>query len=121
MLGNPHYHQSHDTLETINHQLIAEVAKTTAATLMLLASSPSRIAGLEADGYPNGAAVDVDAEPREGRHRLRRRVGAGRQSRRAQLRVTQPKATLPALRPGRRRPVKAINARGWKAGTGRGR
>ena len=44
MLGNPHYHQSHDVLETINHQLVTEVAKTTAATLMLLASSPSRLA-----------------------------------------------------------------------------
>jgi hypothetical protein len=43
VLGNPHYHQSHDRLETINQQLVAEVSKTTVATLMLLASSPSRI------------------------------------------------------------------------------
>ena len=50
MLGNPHYHQSHDLLEGINHQLVTEVAKTTAATLMLLASSPSRIADLTGDG-----------------------------------------------------------------------
>ena len=57
VLGNPHYHQSHDLLDGINHQLIAEVAKTTAATLMLLASSPSRIAGLEATVAPGGAAA----------------------------------------------------------------
>jgi len=46
VLGNPHYHQSHDRLETINQQLVAEVSKTTVATLMLLASSPARIDGL---------------------------------------------------------------------------
>ena len=45
VLGNPHYHQSHDLLDTINHQLIAEVAKTTAATLMLLASRHSTTCG----------------------------------------------------------------------------
>lgn len=48
ILGNPHYHQSHDVLETINHQLVAEVSKTTVATLMLLASSPSRLKNLTA-------------------------------------------------------------------------
>jgi hypothetical protein len=49
ILGNPHYHQTHDVLETINHQLVAEVAKTTVATLMKLASTPSRpkLAGVE--------------------------------------------------------------------------
>ncbi|HYW32008.1 MAG TPA: M28 family peptidase, partial [Gemmatimonas sp.] len=45
VLGNPHYHQPHDVLETINHQLVAEVAKTTVASIMYLASSPSRLAG----------------------------------------------------------------------------
>ena len=43
ILGNPHYHQTHDVLETIDQQLVAEVSKTTAATLMVLASSPSRV------------------------------------------------------------------------------
>mgnify|MGYP006138673123 CR=1 FL=1 len=45
VLSNPHYHQPHDFLEFINHQLVAETSKTTVATLMLLASSPSRLAG----------------------------------------------------------------------------
>ena len=27
VLGNPHYHQSHDLLEGINHQLVAEVGE----------------------------------------------------------------------------------------------
>lgn len=46
ILGNPHYHQWHDVLETINQQLVAEVSKTTAASLMLMASSPSRLPGV---------------------------------------------------------------------------
>ena len=51
VLGNPFYHQWNDNLETINHQLVTEVAKTTTATLMLLSSSPSRIKGLNASKY----------------------------------------------------------------------
>ena len=39
ILGNPHYHQPHDVLETIDHQLVAEVSKTTTATIMWLANS----------------------------------------------------------------------------------
>jgi hypothetical protein len=46
ILANPHYHQTHDVLETINHQLVTEVAKTTVASIMLLASSPARITDL---------------------------------------------------------------------------
>jgi hypothetical protein len=56
VLGNPHYHQPHDILETINHQLVTEVAKTTAATLMLLASSPSRLTDLKVVEYTDGVA-----------------------------------------------------------------
>src|SRR6476620_11550325 len=57
VLGNPHYHQPHDLLEGINHQLIAEVAKTTAATVMLLASSPSRLKDLRVDSFVGGSAT----------------------------------------------------------------
>ena len=80
VLGNPHYHQSHDLLEGINHQLVAEVAKTTAATLMLLASSPSRIAGPDGGGCAGRRGGDLDAEPGDRRHGLSRDVGPGRQS-----------------------------------------
>src|SRR4029453_7589672 len=67
VLGSPNYHQAHDTLYHINHQLIAEVAKTTAATLMLLASSPSRTTGLKVDSYQNGtAALSWTANPEKG-------------------------------------------------------
>ena len=43
VLGSPHYHQASDRLEFENHQLILETSKTTVASLMLMASSPSRL------------------------------------------------------------------------------
>ncbi|HIE69454.1 MAG TPA: Zn-dependent exopeptidase M28 [Planctomycetes bacterium] len=54
VLGNPHYHQATDLLPTINHAQVAATAKTTIATLMLLASSPSRVTGLEVGQPANG-------------------------------------------------------------------
>ncbi|HEY0970691.1 MAG TPA: M20/M25/M40 family metallo-hydrolase [Gemmatimonadales bacterium] len=36
VLGNPHYHQSHDLLETINQEQVTETTKATLAALMLM-------------------------------------------------------------------------------------
>ena len=47
VLGNPHYHQPTDLLETVNHELVAETSKVTIASIMLLASSPSRVKDLK--------------------------------------------------------------------------
>ena len=58
VLGNPHYHQPHDVLETVSHRLVAEVARTTLASVVLMASSPSRLAGLAATRGAGGS-VDV--------------------------------------------------------------
>jgi len=55
ILGNPHYHQSHDRLETINHPLVAEVSKTTVASIMLMASSPARLKDLAVTPGDDGA------------------------------------------------------------------
>ncbi len=64
VLGNPYYHQWNDNLETINHQLVTEVAKTTTATLMLLASSPSRLKGVVAEPQEKGQySVSWNASP----------------------------------------------------------
>jgi hypothetical protein len=60
ILASPHYHQVHDVLETVNHQLVAEVAKVTVASTMLLASSPSRLTGLTVEGRGNGVTVRWD-------------------------------------------------------------
>ena len=57
MLASPHYHQASDLLEYENHQLIAETSKTTVATVMLLASSPSRLTNLKVDSYTAEAAA----------------------------------------------------------------
>lgn len=66
VLANPHYHQFTDRLETINHQLVAEVAKTTAATIMLLAASPSRIADVQARVASGATEVTWSASPEAG-------------------------------------------------------
>jgi hypothetical protein len=106
VLGNPHYHQPHDVLETINHQLVTEVAKTTAATLMLLASSPSRLRDLKVEASAEAPPRSPGRRARERGHRLSGRVWPGRRiPRRHRLRVTS------ATR----------NARGHRARHGRGR
>ena len=75
VLGSPHYHQASDLLEHENHQLITETSKTTVATLMLLASSPSRLTNLKVDSYTGGRGrALVDAEPRRRRHVVHRRL-----------------------------------------------
>lgn len=63
VLSNPHYHQYTDRLETINHELVAEVGKTTAASIMLLASTPSRLNGLTATRAGSETQLQWDAAP----------------------------------------------------------
>ena len=111
VLGNPHYHQSHDLLEGINHQLIAEVARTTAATVMLLASSPSRIAGLQAVASGSAATVSWTAAPESGITGYIVSWGPEDGTART-MRVTQPKAALPGVPAGTAVRVKAVNAKG---------
>lgn len=112
VLGNPHYHQPHDVLETINHQLVTEVAKTTAATLMLLASSPSRLTNLKIESYQNGTAR-VSWRPSPERGVTGYIVAHGRPDNpyAQQLTVKNPAATIQAP-PGTVVSVKAVNARG---------
>ena len=62
VLGNPHYHQPHDVLETVNHRLVAEVSRATIASVILMASSPSRLAEVTATRAPGGA-VEVAWRP----------------------------------------------------------
>ncbi|HWG52614.1 MAG TPA: fibronectin type III domain-containing protein, partial [Gemmatimonadaceae bacterium] len=114
VLGNPHYHQSHDLLEGINHQLIAEVAKTTAATLMLLASSPSRIAGLEVVTAGSGATASWTPAPEKGITGYVVTWGPPDNPAQHTLRVVQPKAALAGAGPGTIVRVKAVNAKGME-------
>jgi hypothetical protein len=114
VLGNPHYHQSHDLLEGINHQLIAEVAKTTAATLMLLASSPSRIAGLETVSSSGAATASWTPAREKGITGYLVTWGPPDNPAQHSLRVAQPKATLAGAGAGTVVRVKAVNARGME-------
>jgi len=114
VLGNPHYHQPNDLLEGINHQLVAEVAKTTAATVALLASSPSRIGGLEATATSAGASATWTPAVESGITGYIVTWGPAENPALHMLRVTQPKATLPGANAGTAVRVKAVNARGME-------
>jgi hypothetical protein len=113
VLGNPHYHQPHDVLETISHQLVTEVAKTTAATLMLLASSPSRLTDLQVDAFSGGTAtISWTPSPEAGVTGYLVSYGPASNPDAHRLRVTAPMATLEQVAPGTVVAVKAINDRG---------
>jgi hypothetical protein len=123
VLGNPHYHQSTDRLETVNQRLVAEVSRVTVATLALLASSPSRLTGVAWSPGTGGAASGVLSwEPaRESgisTYRVRVSSPTGDLAERA---VTwrpasgagdRPSVTLEGVAPGSEIAVKAVNAAG---------
>jgi Peptidase family M28/WD40-like Beta Propeller Repeat len=112
VLGNPHYHQPHDELEFENHQLIAEAAKTTVASLMLLASSPSRIGGITARAGTNGATVSWTPSPERGIVRYQVRYGPPNAPERWAVSVTSPRVVLPRAVAGMTVAVRAVNRRG---------
>ncbi len=107
VLGNPNYHQSTDLLETINHQLVAETSKTTAATLIYLASSPAPVKGLtlaEFDGKT--ARLTWTASPEKNVREYI--VNYGRQS----VKTGSPQITIRGAQPGMIVRVKAIGSQG---------
>lgn len=112
VLGNPHYHQPHDVLEVENHQLIAEASKTTVASLMLLASSPSRITGITLTPAGGGFSATWTPSPERGIVRYRVTYGPTDAPSRWSLSVTTPRAVLPHARRGMIVSVKAVNRRG---------
>ena len=113
VLGNPHYHQSHDLLDTINHQLVTEVAKTTAATLMLLASSPSRLADLKVDSFTGGTAkISWTPSPEKGVTGYIVAYGPPSNPEAQTMKVTQATATVPKVSAGTVISVKAVNGKG---------
>jgi hypothetical protein len=108
ILGNPHYHMPHDVLETINHRQLAETSKTTVATIMYMASSPSRLGGLVAQGN----TVTWDRARERGVTRYLVRYGPPTNPMQYSATVTNPRITLNSLREGWQVAVKAVNARG---------
>jgi len=113
VLGNPHYHQPTDLLETVNHELVAETSKVTVASIMLLASSPSRVKDLKLERDEGGSATLAwTASPEKGVSGYIVAWGPPADPSKTQLRVPQPAATIPAIKPGTVVSVKAINTRG---------
>ena len=113
VLSSPHYHQSHDVLENMNHQQIAEVAKTTAATLALLASSPSRLIGLTVDSLKGvTATVSWKPSPETGVTGYLVSYGPVTKPDEQHIRVTKPTAVLSNVAPGTVIAVKAVTSRG---------
>ncbi len=114
ILANPHYHQTHDHLETVNHQLVAEVARVTTASVMLLASSPSRVGGVVA--VRRGASLEVSWTPAVEADIASYRVGWGPEEDPLATVVTvpEPRATLEGVPAGATVSVKAVNRRGME-------
>jgi Tol biopolymer transport system component len=116
ILASPHYHQVHDVLETVNHQLITEVSKATTAAIMLLASSPSRLTDLSVE--QRGGSADVSWTPAVESDVTSYIVAYGPEEDplRTTLTVSEPRATLEGVAPGAVVAVKAVNdrdMRGW--------
>ncbi len=116
VLSSPHYHQSHDVLENMNHDLITEVAKTTAATLTVLASSPSRVTKLQADSAAQGTAVMTwNPSPEKDIASYVVTYGPVSKPDAQQVKVAKPTVTLKGVAPGTVVAVRAINARGLES------
>jgi hypothetical protein len=111
ILGNPHYHQTHDVLETINHQLIAEVSKTTIGTLMLLSSSPARLKDVTVQRSGGTATVTWTAAAEKGVTGYVVAWGPAGDPLRNTRQVSEARAVIPAAEDDVVA-VKAVNSRG---------
>jgi hypothetical protein len=123
VLGNPHYHQPHDVLETVSHRLVAAVSRTTLASVVLMASSPSRLAEVTASRVAGGT-VEMKWKPAIERGVTSYRVRwEDRQGRIGGTRVVRgTSARLTGVPQGATIAVRAIGARGlegwdWAAAT----
>ena len=113
VLGNPHYHMPHDVLETINHRLVAEVTKTTVASIMYLASAPSRLSGLTVQSQGNnGALVQWAASPERDVVRYEVTWGPSENPARFRADVSTPTLRLDNAPAGTVVRVRAVNAKG---------
>jgi len=100
-------------LETVNPRLIAEVSKTTVASIMLMASSPARLNGLQATRRADGV-VDLkwDAAPDRGVGTYRVRWSGDGPTARRTLVVRGSSAQAAGVPPGAELSVRAIGVGG---------
>ncbi len=111
ILGNPNYHQTTDRLETMNHRLVREVAKSTTATLMNLASTPSVVPGVHAESRGGETHVSWERSPESDivAYKVKYRSGDGslRTAKTEDLQIR-----LGRVEPGSEISVAAVNRRG---------
>jgi hypothetical protein len=116
VLGSPYYHQATDLLENENHQLIAETSKTTIASIMLMASAPSRLTNLKATPAGTGVTLTWTPSPEKDVKGVTSYIvayGPPESPLEHRLVTATAEATLAGpLAPGTVVSVKAVNARG---------
>ncbi len=112
VLANPNYHQPSDLIETVNVRQILETAKVTAATVVYLASSPSRLKDLTATRTATGIDVAWTPSPEAGVKSYVVAYGPAGDPLKTRVQVATTTFRLPALPAGSQIAVKAINARG---------
>ena len=116
VLGNPNYHQASDRLSTINHRLVAAVSRTTLASIMLLASSPPRLADLDARRSRVGVQLTWSAarasDVEDYRVRYTMADGSDAEEQVTILSGESPRALLEDVLEGSKIGVKAVNRGG---------
>jgi hypothetical protein len=114
VLSNPNYHQPTDFIETMNFKQILETAKVTAATLVYLASSPSRLKAeeMKIEKTATGITLTWTPSPETGVKTYIVAYGPASDPLKTRVTVVGPRATLPALPAGTQVAVKGVNARG---------
>ena len=116
ILANPNYHQPTDFIETMSFKQILETAKVTAATLMYLASSPSRLKQDEIVTTRTASGVEVKWPPsrEKGVTKYVVAYGPANDPMRTRMSVLAPSATIANAPAGTHIAVKAINAAGME-------
>jgi len=114
VLGNPYYHQPTDLLETVNHQLVTEAARMTTASIMMLASCPSRVKDLKAASAGDGIDLTWAPNPEKGVTGYTVAYGPESNPMASSLTVKIPKARIAGIKKGEKLAiaVKAVNSRG---------
>jgi hypothetical protein len=118
ILSSPHYHQSHDVLETIDQQQVAEVSKTTVATLMLLSTMPSRPSGVAVERRGTASHVTWTIAPESDVRSYHIEWGKPGSAPQGTLRVTGRSTTsadIPGIGEGVEIRIKSVNASGMEA------
>lgn len=113
IVASPFYHQTTDRLETVNHEQIFETCRSTVASMMLLASSPAMIKGLELVRLRgNSAEIKWTASPESGISSYEIVYGPAENPDLHEMTVNAPGANLPEAGPGTLVKVRAVNSSG---------